>query len=160
MLSKNDHVRYFEQIACLERQKVYRLFDLLHDLADVYVVKFLSGMLADAQDLYGRILSILQLESLAEGGADKRLVNRRSALGKVRLLFSERGTTQEISACCVNYTHQGLCFESANRVAVGAQYEVLISLFDQKETMRCTGKIAWVKETFPGFFTAGMQFDT
>ena len=160
MLSKRDYVRYFEQIACLERQKVYRLFDLLQDLDDAYIVKLMRGMLADAQNLYGRILNVLQLESLTEGGADKRLVNRRSALGKVRLLVSERGAIQEISACCVNYTHQGLCFESTNRVVVGAPYEVLISLYDQKETIRCSGKVAWVKETFPGFFTAGMQFDT
>ena len=97
---------------------------------------FLKGMAADAMRRYSLISDLLQSRSFSEAGADKRLVNRRNALGKVRLVYKERGLFQELQAYCVNFSHQGLCFESEHRVEPGRHFEVNLALFDQVEPMR------------------------
>jgi len=159
MFSKRDYIQYFEQIACMERKMIYRVTDLVAEVEDVYVVGVLKGMSSDAMRRYSLISDLLQSRSFSESAADKRLVNRRSALGKVRLVYKERGLFQELQAYCVNFSHQGMCFESEHRVDVGAHFEVSIALFEQDEPMRCTGKVVWVREILPGFFLAGMRFD-
>ena len=159
MLSKSDYNRYFEQIACLERQRIYRATDALVDLEDAYVLEILRETIADAKKRYGLIVELLRSKSLADSAEDKRLLSRRSSLGYVQLIFEERGMRQELAAYCVNFSHQGLCFESEHKVVTGTHYEARISLFDQPEPMVCAGKIVWVKEILPGFFKAGMRFD-
>jgi len=160
MFSKQDYIQYLEQIACLERKKIHRMTDLLDIVEDAYVCGILKGLGADAGRRYNLISDLLDSKSFSTSAADKRLVNRRSALGKVRLIYKEMGLFKELSAYCVNFSHQGLCFESENRLAVGAHYEVRISLFDEAEPIRCAGKVRWVREILPGFFLAGMQFDS
>jgi hypothetical protein len=158
MLSKPDYGRYFEGIACWERRKIYHVAEILSDLEDAYLGRVIKGLGGDAMRRYGLVLDILQSGVFSDAGADKRLVNRRSALGHVRLSFKESGKSREIQAYCVNLSHQGLCFESEHPVVVGVPYEALISLFDGSEPVRCVGKVTWVKEPLPGYFAAGMQF--
>ncbi|HNX68540.1 MAG TPA: PilZ domain-containing protein [Candidatus Omnitrophota bacterium] len=160
MFSKRDYIQYFEQVACLERKMIYRVTDMLGVVEDPYVCGVLKGLGADAMRRYSLLSDLLQSKSFSESAADKRLVNRRSALGKVRLIFKERGLFKELSAYCVNFSHQGLCFESEHRVEAGARFEVRISLFDQCEPIRSVGKVVWVKEALPGFYLAGMQFES
>lgn len=160
MFSKQDYIQYFEQIACLERKKIHRTTDLLGLVRDAYVSGIMKGLCADAGRRYSLIADLLESKSFSSNVADKRLVNRRSALGKVRLIYKEMGLFKELAAYCVNFSHQGLCFESEHPMTVGAHYEVRISLFEEAEPITCKGKIKWVKEILPGFFVAGMQFDS
>jgi hypothetical protein len=153
-----EHLSYFEQIACLARRKIYGVHEVLIDLEDPHLAGFLRRVEVEDRKYYDQVLDLLRSKYLASRAADLRLVNRRSILGKVSLVFNQQGVHREFFATGVNISHRGLCFELAEKVEVGMFFEARVDLLDQPEPMTCSGTIAWIRETLPGFFTVGMQF--
>lgn len=158
MNSKQEQLRYFEQVACLERQKIHSVHEALASVADPYVARILLRAASGGAEHYQAILRVFDVEPLKTGDSDMRLNVRRSALGTVRIDPKDRGQRVELAGYSVNLSTRGMCLETRQPLQVGEHLDIQVMLYDAQEASVVSGKVVWSKEVLPGFFMVGIAF--
>ena len=161
MFSNQACLSFFELLAFRQRRVIHDVRGILDVLEDRYVSPILEEMLVDAMKHYTVITDLLQIMLLSNDVACRRLVNRTGSLGTVLLSSPLPDEDETIHAYCVDVSFRGMCFESSYHPTNGQCFDVQITLYDKpNEPFRSSGKVVWTKEIIPGFYTAGMQFNT
>lgn len=155
MFTKADYMKYFDQLARVERKMIYRTLDLEREIADPSVKRVLQKIGDDEVRHYGYILKLVhQLEGSEEQGGRRK--TREYGLGGV--LLHAKTPAQKKRAYCVNMSETGICLEYENDYPLTGEWELAIRLFGNKETIHRRARFIWSKEAEPCFYVGGMEF--
>jgi hypothetical protein len=157
MFTREDYLRYFEELAHIERKMIYIVNDAVAQLGDQRVINSLRRVAADEAKHYSFILELMSayLESGKPG--EKRLSAREHALGVVDLMGPTPGAGSR--GYCSNLSKTGMCLESAKSFQPGEEYSFKIKLYDQPGTpLERQGRVVWVREVLD-FYIGGISFE-
>ncbi len=160
MFTRNDYIRYFEELSHVERKMIYVASDTMVQLNDPHVKNSLSRVVADEAKHYSYLLELLA-DSLDLGATrEQRLSRRENSLGQVELKsIGGEGSGLESRGYCVNLSRGGICLESATQFQQGDQYLLRIKLYDNAgAVMERKGRVVWVREILD-FHIGGIVFE-
>ncbi len=147
------------KLASLERRRVYRIKRILDKVEETYIAGILRENFWEAKDRHCKITDLLESDAFVYGEKNRRILLRHSELGTIRLVYKDKGVFKEILADCVDFSHQGMCFESEVSPVAGEYYNATIYFFNKPDPVYASGHIVWIKDFMPGVFLSGMNFD-
>lgn len=155
MFSRQDYLKYFDQIAHVERKMIYGTYDLGLEVDDPAITRVLQKIGDDEVRHYGYVLKMLR-EITGEEHVESRGEPREYCLGVILLRNAEG---QRNRAYCVNLSKSGICLESERELPVGTIWDLEIQLFGKAEALTRRGKIVWSKKMEEQFYIHGIAFE-
>ncbi len=153
MFTKEDYGEYFEQISRCERAMRFAGQELLLLIKDEKVRSIIERLVRDEVRHYSYIKGILD-SLLLKNEIEKRKHDRKHILGTV-LIRTESGETQ---CRCIDVSEGGARIECDKSMSLGDNLELRIDLYGDKEGLRRSGELIWLKEVTPNCYIGGIQF--
>lgn len=153
MFTKEDYKEYFEQIARCERDMLFAVQDALLLIKDENIRSTIERVARAEVRHYSYIKGICD-SLLLTNETEKRQHDRKYLLGTV-LIRSSQG---EIRGKCMDISESGVRVECDKSIPVGDNLELHIDLYEEKEKLRRSGKIVWLKQVNPSCYIGGVQF--
>lgn len=160
MFTREDYIRYFEQLAHVERKMIYIVNDTIAQLTDERIINSLRKIAADEVKHYSFILDLLATQLEFGKNSEQRLSARESALGSVDLTPAEgAGSSSGFRGYCSNLSKTGMCLESARPFRPGENYNLNIRPYDSSgPVLERRGRVVWMREILD-FYIGGIVFD-
>lgn len=160
MFTRKDYIRYFEELAHVERKMIYLVNDAIAQLSDRRVINGLRKVSADEGKHYALILDLLARQLELGESSEQRLNERENALGSVELTpLEEACSSAGFRGYCSNLSKTGMCLESAKPFRPGEKYTLNIKPYDPHEpALERKGRVIWMREILD-FYIGGIEFE-
>jgi hypothetical protein len=160
MFTREDYIRYFEQLAHVERKMIYIVNDTIAQLSDERIINRLRKVAADEAKHYSFILDLLATQLEFGKNSEQRLSAREHALGPVDLTPLENaGSASGFRGYCSNLSKTGMCLESARPFRPGENYNFNIKPYDHHgPALERKGRVVWMREILD-FYIGGIAFN-
>ena len=161
MFTREDYVRYFEQLAHIERKMIYLVNDTVAQLTDQRVINNLRRVAADEAKHYSFILALLATHFEFTERGEHRLSVREHTLGPVDLEVLGGSTSGGgFRGYCSNLSKTGMCLESPNSFQPGEIYSLKIMPYDHRgPALERKGRVVWMREILD-FYIGGIKFES
>lgn len=158
MLTKEDYISYFEQIARVERKMIYGCCDLASRLSEPKFVRILQRIRDDEVRHYSYVLDLLLPLVSGPGYPENRNGLGEYPVATVSLRSLEDENGRELGGWCVRFSEKGICIESPEEILPGGVWEVKVSFLDKGEALVRRGEMVWAKKVEPDLYMAGINF--
>ncbi len=160
MFTREDYIRYFEQLAHVERRMIYLVNDTIAQLSDESIINNLRKVAADEVKHYSLILDLLAAQLEFGKNSEQRLSARENALGPVDLIPLEgAGSSSGFRGYCSNLSKTGMCLESEKSFHSGEKYTLKIKPYNHPvPVLERKGRVVWMREILH-FYIGGIVFE-
>jgi hypothetical protein len=160
MFTREDYIRYFEQLAHVERKMIYLVNDMVAQLSDEQVINNLRRIAADEAKHYTFILDLLSAHLEFSKHGEHRLSVRAHTLGPVDLTVSGGAASGGgFRGYCSNLSKNGMCLESSQSFQPGETYSLKIMPYDHHgPALERKGRVVWMREILD-FYIGGIAFE-
>jgi len=159
MFTREDYVRYFSEIAHVERRMIYFTNDTIAQLSNERIINNIRRVAADEVKHYSFVLDLLAAELGFGKNSEQRLNARGNSLGPVDLTRLGSDPGSGFRGYCANLSPMGMCLESAKPFHPGEQYTFKFEPYDHREpAFERKGRVVWMREILD-FYIGGIAFD-
>jgi hypothetical protein len=160
MFTREDYIRYFEELAHVERKMIYLVNDTIAQLNDKRILHNLERVAADEAKHYSFILDLLATHLEFNEHGEHRLNARAHTLGPVDLEDLESSASGAgFRGYCSNLSKTGMCLESAKSFRPGERYSLKMKPYDPHgPVLERKGRVVWAREILD-FYIGGIKFE-
>lgn len=158
MFTREDYIRYFEELLQVEKKMIYFVNDMIAQLKEPRLIHNLERIAADEAKHYSFIQDLLAAHLEFSQHGEKRLNVRAHTLGPVDLepLDGSAG----FRGYCSNFSKTGMCLESSRPFHPGEKYSLKIKPSDHSgPALEKKGRVVWMREIL-NFYIGGIAFES
>lgn len=161
MFTKEDYIRYFEDLSHVERKMIYMVNGAIAQLSDPQVINSLNRVAADEAKHYSYILDLLSTHLDLKERGERRISSRTNSLGQVELTPVQAADKRGMfRGYCANLSPTGICVESIKPFQTNEEYALKVNLYESAgPVLERKGKVVWAREILD-FFICGIVFET